>query len=291
MGDIFYGVKEQTYTAHDFYQSIAKVNIGGLPFLPAHTQLVETFLEDLVEGTGHSQYSHLPLTTGTKDYLEDLNIATKNVLIAPIKSANQLRTSLEKRLYHMPQSALKVLNKQIETIVLYEPKGKEGLLPGGGIRYEGKVKSATALLRRELKDIFPMTKDNGEEIYILYEISLWKERKEILRPSRHAPMRGPRYTNGTLLKYAKTLPELYIRDEVEFNLILQLRRNVENLIAGLNEDEQLELRVGNVKLVVDEALNILAIGSEETKVFDREALEHHPREIYKWIKEVQKEIH
>lgn len=45
---LFPGSEEQAYTAHDFYQSLAKVNIGGLPFLPAHTQLVEAFLEDLV---------------------------------------------------------------------------------------------------------------------------------------------------------------------------------------------------------------------------------------------------
>lgn len=285
---LFPGGQEQVYTAHKFYQSIEKVKIGGLPFLPAHTKLVEAFLEDLVEGTGHSQYNHLPLTVGTRDYLEDLKIGTKNVLIGTVKSVQQLRSTLENRLYHIPQSTLKVLNKQLETIVLYEPKGKDGLLPGGGIRYEGKVKSAKAVPRKELQDILPMTKDNGDEIYILYEVSSWKERKEILRPSCYAPMRGPRYTNATLLTYAKTLPELYIKDEVEFNLILQLRRSVEDLVAGINEDDQLELSVDKVKVVVNEALQILVVGQEETKVFEREVLEHHPRKIYNGIKEVKK---
>lgn len=281
---LFPGGQEQAYTTHDFYQSIAKVNIGGLPFLPAHTQLVETFLEDLVEGTGHSQYSHLPLTIGTKDYLEDLNIATKNVLIAPVKSAHQLSASLENRLYHMPQSALKVLNKQIETIVLYEPKGKEGLLPDGGIRYEGKVKSAKAVPRKELRNLFPMTKDNEEEIYIVYEVSKWKERKHILRSTRYSPVRKPRYSNTTLLTYAQTLPELYIKDELEFNLILQLRRTLDQLTTGIDEHEKLEMTIGNVKIKVNDALKIIVTTSDETRVFEKELFERRPRVLYDWIK-------
>lgn len=35
-------------------------------------------------------------------------------------------------------------------------------------------------------------------------------------------MRGRRYTNATLLAYAKALSELYIKDEVEFYLIYNL---------------------------------------------------------------------
>lgn len=282
---LFPGNEEELYKQHRFYRSIETVNIGGLPFLPSKTQLVEAFLEDLVEGSGHQQYQHLPFLSGLKDYFEDLDIARKNVLIGPVKSAAQLKATLEKRLYHVPQKHLKAMNKQIETIVLYEPKGKEDLLPGGGIRYEGKVKSAVALPRKALVDVFPMEQANGEEIYIVYEISIWKERKEVLLPSRRAPVRGPRYSNTTLLAYAKTLPELYIKDELEFNLILQLRRSLEDLTTGLGEEEQFEMSVGNIRVVVNEALQSVAIGPNEMKVFEREVLEKRPREIYEWIKQ------
>ncbi|OIK11922.1 hypothetical protein BIV60_17205 [Bacillus sp. MUM 116] len=40
---------EQSYQDHHFYESIDKVNIGGLPFLPNATSLVERFVERLID--------------------------------------------------------------------------------------------------------------------------------------------------------------------------------------------------------------------------------------------------
>lgn len=40
---------EQSYEDHHFYKSIDQVNIGGLPFLPNATDMVERFLECLIE--------------------------------------------------------------------------------------------------------------------------------------------------------------------------------------------------------------------------------------------------
>ncbi|HET7615482.1 MAG TPA: DUF2357 domain-containing protein, partial [Bacillales bacterium] len=46
---LFPGIHEEEYENHRFYQSIQKVNIGGFPFLPNATRLVEQFLEHLIE--------------------------------------------------------------------------------------------------------------------------------------------------------------------------------------------------------------------------------------------------
>src|SRR5690606_26571055 len=40
---------EEIYQDHKLYKSIDEVNIGGLPFLPNATQLVEQFLEHLID--------------------------------------------------------------------------------------------------------------------------------------------------------------------------------------------------------------------------------------------------
>lgn len=71
---LFPGSEETLYQKHRFYESINKVNIGGLPFLPSKTQLVEGFLENLVQGAGHEQYHHVPFISGIKEYLTDLEI-------------------------------------------------------------------------------------------------------------------------------------------------------------------------------------------------------------------------
>lgn len=41
--------QEEAYEKHPFYKSIEKVNIGGFPFLPNATRLVEQFLDHLIE--------------------------------------------------------------------------------------------------------------------------------------------------------------------------------------------------------------------------------------------------
>ena len=41
--------QEEAYENHPFYKSIEKVNIGGFPFLPNATRLVEQFLDHLIE--------------------------------------------------------------------------------------------------------------------------------------------------------------------------------------------------------------------------------------------------
>ena len=41
---------EERYESHQFYKSIGKVNIGGLPFLPGTTRLVGELLDRLLEG-------------------------------------------------------------------------------------------------------------------------------------------------------------------------------------------------------------------------------------------------
>ena len=40
---------EDIYQEHHFYKSINEVNIGALPFLPNATDLVEQFVERLIE--------------------------------------------------------------------------------------------------------------------------------------------------------------------------------------------------------------------------------------------------
>ena len=45
---LFPGSCDEAYTETRFYKSIQTVNIGGLPFLPSNTKLVEEFLEELL---------------------------------------------------------------------------------------------------------------------------------------------------------------------------------------------------------------------------------------------------
>lgn len=61
---------EQEYKEHRFYKSIETVNIGGLPFLPGHTQLVELFLSELINDSDESAFERALLPRGMDKKLE-----------------------------------------------------------------------------------------------------------------------------------------------------------------------------------------------------------------------------
>jgi hypothetical protein len=53
---------EEKYKNHDFYKSIEEVNIGGIPFLPSTTGLMEEFLDKLINESSYSTFErHLIL--------------------------------------------------------------------------------------------------------------------------------------------------------------------------------------------------------------------------------------
>lgn len=58
------------YKEHTFYKSIAEVNIGGLPFLPSSTELVEEFLEKLIEEPADDAYERALLPKGSNEIRE-----------------------------------------------------------------------------------------------------------------------------------------------------------------------------------------------------------------------------
>ena len=61
---------EAVYQEHHFYQSIDKVNIGGLPFLPNATNLVEQFVERLIDKSPEEIQQEGILPRGTKEEWE-----------------------------------------------------------------------------------------------------------------------------------------------------------------------------------------------------------------------------
>ncbi len=61
-----HGTKREAYENHPFYKSIEKVNIGGFPFLPNATRLVEQFLDHLIEKSPEEIIREGILPRGTK---------------------------------------------------------------------------------------------------------------------------------------------------------------------------------------------------------------------------------
>lgn len=76
-----YNDPDGEYKDHRFYRSIETVNIGGLPFLPGTTELLENFLSELVADSSESAFERASLPRG----IEEKN-GQRSISIAKLKA-------------------------------------------------------------------------------------------------------------------------------------------------------------------------------------------------------------
>ncbi|MBX4264491.1 nuclease domain-containing protein [Clostridium estertheticum] len=60
---------EEGYKSHDFYKSIEEVNIGGIPFIPSTTGLIEEFLDKLINESSYSTFERSLEPIGRESYI------------------------------------------------------------------------------------------------------------------------------------------------------------------------------------------------------------------------------
>ncbi len=220
------GKNEEDYRSHRFYESISKVNIGGLPFLPSATKLVSQMLDELISDSPESAFERATLPRGIEDKLQKVDWATRDVLIGDLKSTDQLTTSLEHKFYHIPVSQVRTESLPIRYVALYQSNKLFGV--GAGIRYYGEVRSCTQVRRREIQYI---PKESDEWYYYL-EVKEWKTLSKPIAIKERAM--GRHFTNMFLLEHSSEAPELGIRSEAEYRLFSELKRALNS--AEINDD-------------------------------------------------------
>ena len=224
---LFPGLKEKLYTQDAFYKSIEAVGIGGFPFLPSTYSLLSEFLEQLIEESGYSHYETLPVQQGLVEYLEELQIEERNVLVGPTKNEEQIEKIKAYKVYHIPLKSIRHKFMQIKYVAIYESKGAKGQ---GAVRMYGEVKRIEIKRRKDLNVYFKAHRDNQSEEYVVY----WLEELQILPRPIVADGYGISnriYTNKILLDYARTLPELSIQTSEEFRVYLAIKRGAEDYKA------------------------------------------------------------
>ncbi len=86
--------QEEAYENHPFYKSIEKVNIGGFPFLPNATRLVEQFIDHLIEKSPEEIIREGILPRGTKE--EWHSSLEEKVLVGSVKTEADYETYRKK---------------------------------------------------------------------------------------------------------------------------------------------------------------------------------------------------
>ncbi len=211
---------EEEYRSHRFYESIGKVNIGGLPFLPSAIGLVSQILDELISDSPESAFERATLPRGIEGKLQKVDWNNRDVLIGDLKSVEQLAKCLEQRFYHIPVSKVKDENLPIRYVALYQSNRLFGAR--SGIRYYGEVKSCTCVRRRDIRFL---PKDSDEWYYYL-EIKEWRTLSRAIA-IKERPM-GRQFTNMFLLEHSLEAPELSIRSEAEYRLFSELKRALNN---------------------------------------------------------------
>lgn len=215
------------YRNHKFFESIEKVNIGGLPFLPSETSMVQDMLDALIADSPDSAFERATLPRGIEDKLAKIDWNQRDVLVGALRNRNQLETSIKNKFYHIPALKIKESDLPIHYVAIYQSInifGREA-----GVRYYGEVTKTSVIKRREIREI----PKNSDEEYYRFEIKEWKELNIplVAKEVRDFPF----FTNMFLLQHCPDVPDLHISSEEEYRLYTEVRRLAND--ASINETD------------------------------------------------------
>lgn len=256
---------EEEYLSHKFYKSIEKVNIGGLPFLPSSTRLVDDLLEELIEESPESADERAILPKGIEDRLLTVDWDTKDVLIGSFRKRSHFQWCLENTVYFIPAEKISNNRFPLRYVALYQtPRIFSG---ESGILYYGKVINTFIINASEIEGA-DLSKEEPYKKYMCFKVAEWKALDKVILP-KEADF-SMAYTNIFLLNSADYVPELLLDSELQFRLYTELKRRVGDEVRFANsqfviENIQVEINENNFMIYENNSF----IASYDNKEFNR----------------------
>ncbi|WP_099364684.1 restriction endonuclease-like protein [Fredinandcohnia onubensis] len=215
---------EELYENHHFYKSIGKVNIGGLPFLPNATRLVEQFIEHLIEKSPEEIQKEGILPRGSKEVW--ISALDDKVLVGTVTSKEYFHRFINHLYFRIPSNKLKRGWQEAAYVALYLVNGVSSQ---NGIVCYGKITEVKFVKGFEIDE--PPT-DSYEE-YVIFNIDVWKT---IYRPIIPVGYGISIYSITTLsiLRDAKELPEIFMKSKEERIIWRMLRRISDQITIELD---------------------------------------------------------
>ncbi len=263
---------EVSYQSHDFYKSIDKVNIGGLPFLPNATDLVERFVEHLIDKSPEEILEEGILPRGVKE--EWISSLDDKVLVAVVSTIEQYQDCMHNLTLTIPNEHLKKGWQEASYLALYISK-ETGLQ--NGIKYYAKITSVEA-----------------RNSSIAFSTDVWEELSSLIKPVNYGVAASAVTTLNQLIE-AKELPELFMKSPDELAVWRMLRRVSDQIKVDLNEDEidkaheihSYEFK--GIKLTLFSKMKILKVKKNfSVSTIDLNLLQKNPSTVFKKIIEVMK---
>lgn len=266
---------EEQYKQHRFYESIGKVNIGGLPFLPSAVNLVSDMLDELISESPESAFERATLPRGIEEKLAKTDWSVRDVLIGALSSREQLNVCLDNKFYHIPVSKISESSLPIRYIAIYQSKNLFGT--EAGIGYYGEVTKCIPVRRRDIREI----PKNSNEMYYRFEVKSWKRLSKMILSKEIRKINF--CTNLFLLEHSSEMPELLLRSEEEYRLYTELKRSVND--TSINDDDKETGFKFNNALVVFEGGKILVYKNREIlAVYDVKDFTRSPNAVFRRLR-------
>lgn len=197
---------EIAYQKHPLYESIDSVNIGGFPFLPNSIDLVDQFIDNLLNKSPEELQEEGILPKGA---YEEVNIsyAIHKVLIHPIDLENDLHQFLANKYYKIATEKLPKNWELVRYVALYEDDLN-------CIQHYAKVTS------------FEIVED-----YVQFEITKWQKR--MIQGNMHRIEQLLTINEHSFLQ-ASYLADMYIKNREETILYRMIQRISNDIIVELD---------------------------------------------------------
>lgn len=265
---------------HKFYNSIETVNIGGLPFLPGTTELVENFLAELVADSSESAFERASLPRGIEKKLAKVDWKVRDVLVGSVRTREQLEYCLKTNHYYVPEKYIKEDDLPIKYIALYE----DNIGTEPGIRYVGEVILSTKIRRGNIP--IP-SKNKPDAMYYYFKVRKWKEMSDsiIIKDTN----RTPRLTNKFLLDNCRESYQLFnINSEAEYRLIMELNAAFDKMVTGTSDNNEGIYKIGDSLSVgiLGGKITVMSSKGEIVGEIPAERFEKSPRVTFNKIKDI-----
>ena len=232
------------YKDHRFYKSIETVNIGGLPFLPGTTELLETFLGELVADSSESAFERASLPRGIEERLAKVDWSVKDVMVGTVRTEEQLKFNIEKNGYYVPARFITNDMLPIRYIALHEQDiGSEN-----GIKKYGEVLTTQKIRRGKIP--VPMRKSTDpNEQYYYFTVRKWESLPQTIE-IQDTWKGAPQFTNKFLLdNCTKSYQLLAIASEEEYRLMVEINKAFDDLDASTAKDNTAAYRINDTHTI------------------------------------------
>lgn len=204
---------EKEYMEHQFYKSIDKVNIGGLPMLPGSYELIKKHIYTIINESSIEAKDRVVNNVIIED--NNYKYKHKNVIVVNVKDKKHLDTYIKNEFFHIPSKHLANVKSDIKYVAFYKPHGEDR---DGGIQYYAKIKEQKLYKRNECIELAK----NSEDEYLRLELEEIQKINHI--KSIEYGVRLIMYTTLYLLKNADNIHQLSFRSDEEVYVYRRLRK-------------------------------------------------------------------